>query len=139
MEPFKPDMIITNCPGCPYFLDRWQYVIREMEGKSYGANGEGIPVFTYEEVAGLVLGYDPWELGLQLHQKEDGLCCGNSLADLASSEPERQRMRNKVLDKLLSDDPDQLITACPQCKKSLVYGTVKQVRDIAELVDEVTV
>jgi heterodisulfide reductase subunit B len=68
MEPFKPDMIITNCPGCPYFLDRWQYVIHEMEGKSYGAGGEGIPVFTYEEVAGLVLGYDPWELGLQLHQ-----------------------------------------------------------------------
>ena len=36
MEPFKPDMIITNCPGCPMFLDRWQYVINEMEGKRYG-------------------------------------------------------------------------------------------------------
>ena len=68
MEPYKPDMIITNCPGCPYFLDRWQYVISEMEGKTYGQNGYGIPVFTYEEVAGLVLGYDPWDLGLQLHQ-----------------------------------------------------------------------
>ena len=68
MEPYKPDMIITNCPGCPYFLDRWQYAISEMEGKTYGENGHGIPVFTYEEVAGLVLGYDPWELGLQAHQ-----------------------------------------------------------------------
>ncbi|MDP4222081.1 MAG: heterodisulfide reductase-related iron-sulfur binding cluster [Bacteroidota bacterium] len=68
MKPFKPDMIITNCPGCPMFLDRWQYVINEMEGKRYGQNGEGIPVFTYEEVAGLVLGYDPWDLGLQMHQ-----------------------------------------------------------------------
>jgi heterodisulfide reductase subunit B len=68
MEPFKPDMIITNCPGCPYFLDRWQYVIHEMEGKYYGEGDQGIPVFTYEEVAGLVLGYDPWDLGLQLHQ-----------------------------------------------------------------------
>lgn len=68
MEPFHPDMIITNCPGCPYFLDRWQYVIAEMEGKTYGENGYGIPVFTYEEVAGLVLGYDPWDLGLQVHQ-----------------------------------------------------------------------
>ncbi len=68
MAPFKPDMIITNCPGCPYFLDRWQYVIAEMEGKTYGENGFGIPVFTYEEVAGLVLGYDPWDLGLQVHQ-----------------------------------------------------------------------
>ncbi len=68
MEPFAPDMIITNCPGCPYFLDRWQYVINEMEGKKYGKDGNGIPVFTYEEVAGLVLGYDPWDLGLQIHQ-----------------------------------------------------------------------
>lgn len=68
MHPYKPDMIITNCPGCPMFLDRWQYAIAEMEGKTYGENGQGIPVFTYEEVAGLVLGYDPWDLGLQVHQ-----------------------------------------------------------------------
>jgi len=41
-----------------------------MEGKRYGKDGEGIPVFTYEEVAGLVLGYDPWDLGLQMHQTD---------------------------------------------------------------------
>jgi heterodisulfide reductase subunit B len=52
------------------FLDRWQYVINEIEGKRYGSNGEGIPVFTYEEIAGLVLGYDPWDLGLQMHQTD---------------------------------------------------------------------
>jgi len=68
MAPYEPDLIITNCPGCPYFLDRWQYVVSEMEGKTYGENGYGIPVFTYEELAGLVLGYDPWEIGLQVHQ-----------------------------------------------------------------------
>ena len=68
MEPYEPDMIITNCPGCPYFLDRWQYVISEQTGKTYGKDGHGIPVFTYEELAGLVLGVDPWDLGLQIHQ-----------------------------------------------------------------------
>lgn len=68
MEPYKPDMIITNCPGCPMFLDKWQYAIAEMTGKTYGQNGYGIPVFTYEEVAGMLLGYDPWEIGLQVHQ-----------------------------------------------------------------------
>jgi heterodisulfide reductase subunit B len=41
-----------------------------MEGKTYGADGEGIPVFTYEEVAGLMLGFDPWDLGLQMHQTD---------------------------------------------------------------------
>lgn len=68
MAVYKPDMIITNCPGCPVFLDRGQYVIAEMQGITYGENGYGIPVLTFEEVAGLVLGYDPWDLGLQMHQ-----------------------------------------------------------------------
>lgn len=68
MAPYKPDFILTNCPGCPFFLDRWQYAIAEMEGTTYGENGMGIPVLTYEELAGLILGYDPWDLGLQVHQ-----------------------------------------------------------------------
>jgi heterodisulfide reductase subunit B len=68
MEPYKPDFIVANCPGCTYFLDRWQYVIAEMTGKTYGNDGYGIPVLTYEEMAGLVLGMDPWDLGMQLHQ-----------------------------------------------------------------------
>lgn len=68
MEPYRPDAIIANCPGCAMFLDRWQYTIAQTEGKIYGFNNEGIPVFTYEELAGLVLGYDPWKLGLQMHQ-----------------------------------------------------------------------
>ena len=68
MEPYEPDFIVTNCPGCSLFLDRWQYTIAEMEHKTYDREGYGIPVLTYEEMAGLLLGYDPWELGLQLHQ-----------------------------------------------------------------------
>ncbi len=68
MKPFMPDMIVCNCPGCTMFLDKWQYTIGEMEGCTYDDKGWGIPVLTYEEMAGLVLGYDPWELGLQIHQ-----------------------------------------------------------------------
>lgn len=68
MKPYEPDMIITNCPGCPMFLDKWQYAISEMEGETYGKEGRGIPVFTFEEVAGLLLGFDPWDIGLQVHQ-----------------------------------------------------------------------
>ena len=68
MAPYKPDFIVCNCPGCSMFLDKWQYTIAEMEGTTYGQNRQGIPVLTYEEMAGLVLGYDPWELGMQMHQ-----------------------------------------------------------------------
>ena len=68
MQPFEPDLIVANCPGCTMFMDKWQYAIKELEGKTYGKNGNGIPVLTYEELAGLVLGYNPWDLGLQMHQ-----------------------------------------------------------------------
>jgi heterodisulfide reductase subunit B len=68
MEPFEPDFIVCNCPGCPMFLDRWQYTIAEMEGKTYGNAGRGIPVLTYEEMLGILLGHNPWNIGLQIHQ-----------------------------------------------------------------------
>lgn len=67
MKPFKPDFVLTNCPGCNMFMDKWQYTMKEMEGTVYGVNGESIPVLTYEELAGLVMGYNPWDLGLQYH------------------------------------------------------------------------
>jgi heterodisulfide reductase subunit B len=68
MEPYLPDAILTNCPGCNMFLDRWQYALGQIEGKTYGGGTNGIPVLSSEELAGIVLGYDPWELGLQMHQ-----------------------------------------------------------------------
>ena len=67
MQPFKPDLVLTNCPGCTMFMDKWQYTIKEMEGTTFGANGESIPVLTYEELAALVMGYNPWDIGLQIH------------------------------------------------------------------------
>ena len=68
MEAYEPDFIVCNCPGCPMFLDKWQYTIAEMENKTYDKNGRGIPVLTYEEMTGMLLGYNPWEIGMQIHQ-----------------------------------------------------------------------
>lgn len=68
MAPYKPDFIVANCPGCAMFLDKWQYTLAMMDGVTYGEGGRAIPVLTYEEMAGLVMGYDPWKLGLQMHE-----------------------------------------------------------------------
>lgn len=68
MQPYDVDLIITNCPGCNYFLDRWQYVAGESEHKLYGVDDKAIPVLTFEEITALLLGYNPWEIGLQMHQ-----------------------------------------------------------------------
>lgn len=68
MSPYNPDFIVANCPGCAMFIDKWQYTLASMEGTTYGQDGHAIPVLTYEEMAGLVMGYDPWVLGLQMHE-----------------------------------------------------------------------
>jgi len=68
MAPYQPDFIVANCPGCAMFMDRWQYTLSEMEGRTYDEAGRGIPVLTHEELAALMLGYNPWEIGLQMHQ-----------------------------------------------------------------------
>jgi heterodisulfide reductase subunit B len=68
MKPYKPDFIVSNCPGCTMFMDRWQYTIAEMEGITYDEYGKGIPVLTYEEMTGMLLGYNPWDIGMQVHQ-----------------------------------------------------------------------
>lgn len=68
MQPYEPDLIVANCPGCAMFLDRWQYTLEETGSGVYGKDGSKIPVVTHEELAGIVLGYDPWDIGLQTHQ-----------------------------------------------------------------------
>jgi len=63
MEPFEPDFILTNCPGCQVYLDKEQWAIKELEGKEYF-----IPVLTYMELAGLLMGWNPYDIvGIQFH------------------------------------------------------------------------
>lgn len=58
MAPYKPDFIVANCPGLRdvprplaiHDLRNGRHVLRPA--------GRGIPVLTYEELAGLVLGYE---------------------------------------------------------------------------------
>ena len=63
MAPGRPDLIVTNCPGCTTFLDKGQWTIHEVAGES-----PFIPVLNYVELAGLLLGWDPYEaVGIQFH------------------------------------------------------------------------
>ena len=39
MAPYKPDFIVANCPGCAMFIDKWQYTIAEMEGRTTARTG----------------------------------------------------------------------------------------------------
>ena len=63
MEPWKPDAILTNCPGCNLFLDKEQWAILQITGVEYN-----VPTLSYTELAGLLLGWDPYDVvGIQSH------------------------------------------------------------------------
>jgi heterodisulfide reductase subunit B len=63
MQPFEPDLIVTNCPGCEVFMDKGQWAVHELTGYN-----RFIPTLTYMELTGLLLGWDPYEtVGIQFH------------------------------------------------------------------------
>ncbi|MGD1081643.1 MAG: heterodisulfide reductase-related iron-sulfur binding cluster [Candidatus Sulfotelmatobacter sp.] len=63
MEPWEPDAILTNCPGCNVMLDKGQWAIEQMCGRAFN-----IPTLSYTELAGLLLGWDPYDVvGIQAH------------------------------------------------------------------------
>lgn len=62
------------------------------------------------------------------------LCCGGSLGNLTLSSGRRAMIATDAARILTSSSPDELITACPLCKKTLGQATGTRVSDIAELV-----
>jgi len=106
-----------------------------------------------KKIAGTTVYHDPCELGRGsgiyeqprdllhsfiktlpvLNEKENGLCCGGSLANIKIQMAERDKIRDEALVELLKDNPDYLATSCPLCKKTFSKGNNVQVLDIAEL------
>ncbi|MFN8135446.1 MAG: hypothetical protein U0Z17_09565 [Bacteroidales bacterium] len=67
VEPYEPGSDHYKLSGVPDVLDRWQYALSEMEGKTYGKNNHGIPVLHTKKWQGCSW-VNPWEIGLQVHQ-----------------------------------------------------------------------
>jgi heterodisulfide reductase subunit B1 len=57
----RPDVIITQCPGCTFNLDYYQETLSDAVGPL------DVPVLYISELLALALGADPYELGLDMH------------------------------------------------------------------------
>jgi Fe-S oxidoreductase len=68
------------------------------------------------------------------HEKNMALCCGGSLGNLTLASGKRSMIAADAARSLTASSPDELITACPLCKKTLGQATETKVTDIAELV-----
>jgi Fe-S oxidoreductase len=66
--------------------------------------------------------------------KEDGLCCGGSIANTKLTNAEERAVAEDALNRLLAKKPDVLITACPLCKKTFakVSDNKIEIMDISE-------
>jgi heterodisulfide reductase subunit B len=58
----KPDVIITQCPGCTFNLEYYQESISKELGSA-----ERVPVLYISEMIALLLGEDPQNIGIDMH------------------------------------------------------------------------
>lgn len=74
------------------------------------------------------------ELQQASQERNMSLCCGGSLGNLTLSSEKRALIAADAARTLTVASPDELITACPLCKKTFAQATETKVSDIAELV-----
>ena len=150
--------LVTSCPICmkvfkeDYNLDldgievvhHSQYIQRLIaEGRIKVGNGED--TVTY---------HDPCELGRGLgiyreprsvirsmaklreprQRRKHAYCCGGSLANATLDAQQENRVAGDVADAFAATGAGTIVTACPQCKKSIKRNSRLPVMDIAEMV-----
>ncbi|MRR23863.1 (Fe-S)-binding protein, partial [bacterium] len=148
-------ILVTSCPICyKVFRESYYLEARVMHHTEF--------INLLIEEGSLRLGYlhrkvvyhDPCELGrgsgiynepravisyvaeLQQSSQEGNmsLCCGGSLGNLTLSSGKRSLIAADAARTLTLSSPDELITACPLCKKTFAQATGTKVSDVAELV-----
>lgn len=66
-------------------------------------------------------------------ERENGLCCGGSLANTEADQSLKDTIAGHVVQSLCVPGTQVLATACPVCKRSLAKQSPVQVMDIAEI------
>lgn len=150
--------LVTSCPIClkvfreDYALEgievlhHSEYILRLMRAGRLAPN-RGTARFTYHDPCELGRGsgiYDEpravieaiGELLEPAHTREDALCCGSSVANVAIDDGQQLRIARSVSAELERSGAEVIVTACPLCKKALGRGTRHEVRDLAEIVSE---
>ncbi len=66
--------------------------------------------------------------------RENGLCCGGSIANVPITASQRKKIARDAVKKLTLSAPDYLVTSCPLCQKTLGAVSETPTVDIAVLV-----
>jgi len=71
-----------------------------------------------------------------IYKKNDGICCGGSVADLEMDYEDKQRIASDSIRQLIQPDTQLLATSCPLCKITFKASNIIPVKDIAEIYAE---
>ncbi|WP_303273043.1 (Fe-S)-binding protein [uncultured Alistipes sp.] len=148
--------LVTSCPIClkvfreDYALDgievlhHSEYILRLIRSGRLQLK-HGTTRYTYHDPCELGRGsgiYDEpravieavGELLEPAETRENALCCGSSVANLAISDGQQVQIARSVTGELEATGAEVIVTACPLCKKALARGAQREVKDLAEIV-----
>ena len=69
-----------------------------------------------------------------VHSRSGALCCGGSLANTVISDPQQQRIAERMTRELEATECSRIVTSCPLCNKSIARVARCRVVDLAEIV-----
>ncbi len=78
-------------------------------------------------------------IGTLVHSEkefEESICCGGSIGSLTLSYEDRIHITDHAIDNLRINSPDNIVTACPLCMKTISLRSPIAVKDFAQLVNE---
>lgn len=69
------------------------------------------------------------------HERDESICCGGSVGSITLSHEERVHITNAAVEDLMTNHPQEIVTACPLCLKTFSPRSARKVRDLAEIID----
>lgn len=69
------------------------------------------------------------------HERDESICCGGSVGSITLSHEERVHITDAAVEDLMTNHPQEIVTACPLCLKTFSPRSARKVRDLAEIID----
>jgi len=147
--------LVTSCPICyKVFSKEYNLNIKVVHHTQYLLELANESRISLHRTADSVVYHDPCELSRDIrlyeaprellnkivhvkhreYEKENTLCCGNSLANFSSGNDVRMAVSKDALEKMEVLGEEFLVTSCPMCKKAFEKVSDVPVKDIVELV-----
>jgi Fe-S oxidoreductase len=147
--------LVTSCPICyKMFVREYDLNITVLHHSQYLLELESAKKIALKPLNARAVYHDPCELSrdIRIHdeprsllknfvtlvqpefEKDNTLCCGNSLANFSASQEVRMKLARDAWQRMNPGNAGYLVTSCPACKKAFERVSDVPVKDIAEMV-----